>query len=263
MNRQELIPRSTITMMVTAYKEACQEIEEAYRLLESAQKRLRGTFADTYEWYFKVNPRDTQGVGSDIAKQIVSKTHREAWTVIVEKMALAKMLPIKRRDELETQLKKGDLPPLTETAILDMFEQAGENYSQYLEEKVTEVYDYIRPRRMHGYATNSPSGIGKKHILTNVVELDHVGAFRVSQFWQKWLTALDSVMSGLDGKGVVKSHFGPLSDAIRTCDGQGETDYFKFRCYLNGNLHLEFRRLDLLSEFNRIGGGSAIGCEAK
>jgi hypothetical protein len=36
---------------------------------------------------------------------------------------------------------------------------------------------------------------------------------------------------------------------VREC----ETEYFKCKWFQNGNLHLQFKRLDLLKEFNRIG----------
>lgn len=40
--------------------------------------------------------------------------------------------------------------------------------------------------------------------------------------------------------------------------GPGETDLFAFRCCANGNLHLRFRRLDLLARFNQIAGGRRL-----
>jgi hypothetical protein len=37
-----------------------------------------------------------------------------------------------------------------------------------------------------------------------------------------------------------------------------ETKYFKVKWFKKGTLHIEFKRLDLLSELNRIGGGNRL-----
>ena len=67
----------------------------------------------------------------------------------------------------------------------------------------------------------------------------------------------------LDGKGVIETYQGPLMEAIgKTAWGQlGQTDYFKFRSYRNRNLHLEFKRLDLLAKFNEIAGAGLLAPE--
>lgn len=38
----------------------------------------------------------------------------------------------------------------------------------------------------------------------------------------------------------------------------GETTYFRWKCYRNGNLHLEFKRLDLLQTLNEVGGAGML-----
>jgi len=64
----------------------------------------------------------------------------------------------------------------------------------------------------------------------------------------------------LDGKGTVKSHYGELCDTIADSkDGLGDTSYFRFKCYQNGNLHLEFLRPDLDERVNMIAGGNRLG----
>jgi len=73
------------------------------------------------------------------------------------------------------------------------------------------------------------------------------------------LRALDRVFCLLDGKGVPEGYSSPLIDAIETSqDGYGETEYFCFRACKNRNLHLEFKRPDLVEQFNRVAGGGNI-----
>lgn len=66
------------------------------------------------------------------------------------------------------------------------------------------------------------------------------------------LQSLDTIFHLLDGRGIpTESHYGPLVSAIEAEDGKiGETEYFKYKCFKNGNLHLEFKRSDLVDEFN-------------
>lgn len=60
----------------------------------------------------------------------------------------------------------------------------------------------------------------------------------------------------LDGKPGVTTHQGWLADAICAADGGiGETEYFAFKCYGNGNLHLRFKRMDLVKKLNAVAGG--------
>jgi hypothetical protein len=63
----------------------------------------------------------------------------------------------------------------------------------------------------------------------------------------------------LDGKGVPGGYASPLMDAIQTSrTGTGETDYFEFRCCVNRNLHITFKRLDLVKQLNAVAGGNAL-----
>ena len=74
---------------------------------------------------------------------------------------------------------------------------------------------------------------------------------------QQQLQTLENVFIALDGKGITGNGYrSDLENAIHASeDGTGQTEYFDFRAYKNGNLHLLFRRSDLLAELNRRAGG--------
>ena len=66
---------------------------------------------------------------------------------------------------------------------------------------------------------------------------------------------------GRDKGQINKSHYSALHDAIVATpitSGKGETEYFEFRAFRNGNLHLKVRRLDLLERFNALAGGKRL-----
>ena len=73
------------------------------------------------------------------------------------------------------------------------------------------------------------------------------------------LMAIDKVFHLLDGQGIPEGYEGPLIDALQTAgDGKGETNYFVFQCYQNTNIHLTFKRLDLVKLLNQVAGGGAL-----
>jgi hypothetical protein len=143
-----------------------------------------------------------------------------------------------------------------------------QNINQFAEESIREVYEWLRPRadshRMVKYKTNQKNArfeIGKKVILTGMIDTLYVGGkYRVSHYMEKHLIALDRVFHALDGKQILnKSYRSPLVDAINTAEGiTAETDYFSCRMYQNRNLHLEFKRGDLLRIFNAVAGGANL-----
>jgi hypothetical protein len=134
-----------------------------------------------------------------------------------------------------------------------------------LEEKVHEVYQWLRPSRWENgeLKTNQASfaaGVGRKVILRWCLSRCYGGThYSVEYSRRDHLRALDAVFHLLDGKQQPNSYNGELCDAIeqQTKDGKNsfQTQYFDGRCFSNRNLHLEFRRSDLLDKFNAIAGG--------
>lgn len=91
------------------------------------------------------------------------------------------------------------------------------------------------------------------------VERAYGGKFRPTYSREQELLAIDGVFHLLDGKGIMREHRGPLVKAIVECqDGRGETELFRFKCFKNGNLHLEFKRLDLVQELNLLAVGERV-----
>lgn len=74
------------------------------------------------------------------------------------------------------------------------------------------------------------------------------------------LIALENVFNALDGKGQIskswQSELDQAIDAMPPGAKRGETSLFEFTCHKNKNLHLTFKRLDLLQRFNQMAAGS-------
>lgn len=258
MNETSLIPATTIAAMVGAWRQAETEITQAQALLQSAQTSLQAQFNQ----YMSI---DYNRFGHS-PENVILELKRRAWRAIIDRTNIRKVMSHAKQKEMDDQVQKGDLPDITEENILAMLESNYNRVSSYAEEMIREVYQWLRPRFpkwSEPYKTNvecEKQGIGEKIILEWAVERGYGRNWQINYNKRERFTALDNVFHLLDGKGVVKSHEGPLCDAIATAqaDGKFSTEYFEGRVYSNRNMHLKFRRLDLLAEFNRVAAGANL-----
>ena len=265
------IPRTTLTEMASAYRQSEADIRAAYAQLVTAEQRLRAAFqSESYTFALSRDRCDYTNADSTM-----DELKKAAWRALINKMGVKQAMSIKRANELEEQLsgkttgchsscdKPKPLPEITEANILAMMEATFNSLPQMIEESVKEVFDWLRPSHWRlEYKTNQKSEweLMEKLILTGTVErgYSHQSPFRINYHRDQNMRALDNVFMMLDGRGIIKTHNGPLSDAIAASNGQGQTDYFEFKCFGNGNLHLKFRRMDLVSKLNAVAGGMRL-----
>lgn len=256
----DLAIRKTLPALVAAYKQSEAEIRQAYDLLESAEQRLKQAFIDIGNCSFSANPRDYSKVGPLAADMVMDQLKVKAWRVLVERMELRRVLSVQSRKKLDDQLQNGtDLPEITEENIVAMLQDSFANFDTYMKESITEVFNLLRPAGS-GLKTNSEYELGKRVILRHAVDAGFTrGTFRIKYRYEPEIMAIDNVFSVCDGRGTIKTHHGPLCDGINGCTaGTGETEYFRFKCCLNGNLHIEFKRLDLVARLNATAGGNKL-----
>lgn len=259
-----LIKPTTITGMVAAWREAESKITEAHRILHEADKLLREDFAGEGR-HLSVKFEELR---YETISTLMLDLKQQAWNCIVEKTNVRKLMSEKRQRELDEQMKQpATLPDITEANVLAMLETTYNNLTTMAEEMIRETYDWLRPGgyTLSEYKTNQKSeiaGVGERLIKTWTIErgYNHEHPWRLRYSSTDNWTRLDNVFSLLDGKGIAKTYHGPIYDAITNCgrDGVCETEYFRFKCYHNGNLHIQFKRLDLLAEFNRVAGGARL-----
>lgn len=245
----DLAERATIAEMVRTFQRAAEDIRRAFGVIAAAEKSLDMRVSDRgYENYAK-------------PEEAIARLQRQAWKHLIERLELRRMMSVKAWTQLGQQLERGELPEITEENVQGVLAGFVSQLPDMLNDAVQEVFEWLRPPRSN-YKTNTEFEVGRKAILSYPVERKMFGGgFEVSYHWQQRLTALENVFSALDGRGqTTKSYYSDLSNAIKDAgpDGRGETDYFRFRCFKNGNLHLEFVRLDLLDRFNAIAGGMRL-----
>lgn len=282
----ELVEYTTASRLAAVYEQQVERILDAMRTLRDAYTILDDQFKSKHGFSLYTTPNNgrsnLQNVRDERAEQDVEHyLHLDAWRILVEKLSIRKLMSSKRVRQLDELLEKGKvtvdgveetLPPISPGTIVDVLMSFVNSADDFLKEAIREEYDYWKPHRSYTkYKTN------EKHTFKLEKKLIQTFAFTVwkwegknslgglSHSLQPHLTALDNIMHLLDGKGQVKGYSGPLVDAINLAHHNKQqsaaTEYFHAKWFLNGNLHLEFLRQDLLDKFNEICGTNRLAEE--
>lgn len=254
----DLATRKTVTELVREWNLAMHCLEHGINAIKQAEQHLKAF--------------DTSGSGYDLQAfqhheySLDFDTKRKrmkaaAWRYLIDRIELKKLASIARAKEIDKQLheKPNTLPEISVENIFGWLESMDTQAREFFEEAVIEVYRNLRPHAWNRHKTNSAFRIGRKVILCHRIRPCYSGSgkFAVQFHFQDELRALDNVFHMLAGEGLSVYRNGDLATAIEeTTTGTGETSFFKFRCFGNGNLHLEFKRMDLVERLNSIGGNA-------
>jgi hypothetical protein len=260
----DLVNRTTVRELVAVFAQAEAEIRAAFASIVAVEERLNGAFVPGDRRYrtFVVSACGMR-YHDDFkdADESIRILARAAWYRIAERYELRRFMSIKRWEEFNRAVDEDQLPPITEEHVMGFLHAQLTQARDHLTEAVNEVFEWLRPRRYTRAGqlkTNTELEIGPKVILPYVVRWSY-GRFEVDYDRRQHLVALENVFRALDGRGAIQGYEPEIETAIKASpDGEGETDLFKFRCCRNRNLHLAFRRPDLLARFNAVAGGHRL-----
>lgn len=265
----QLTKKLTVGELVAAYRSAEREIRDSFALLGQAEARLNDAFTlgDCGHIYIRTrwNVIDHKDV-----EDTVDQIKRQCWGMLVERLDIRRCLSIERAAALDRQLEKEELPDITIENVQSFAQGYLDTLPEMLQESVAEVFEWLRPRQLR-YKTDSVFELQDRAIARSVIDttwrqLPHT-RWRVCHYYTKNLTALENVFTALDGKGMMtRNYLSDLHMAIEKApaeSGRGETPYFEFRACRNGNLHLRFKRADLLARFNALAGGKRLKTNLK
>jgi hypothetical protein len=242
----ELIPYSTIVSMVQNWETNQAKILRACEMISEVKSDLVQVFGDDLRFY-------RSDVNVEQPKESVDKIRIKIWQTIINKSEIRRFLSVKEAEALDKKLEQGEFPEVTIDEINNVVKSAMANIQNFADDMVVETFNFLRPRN-NGYKNNIKfqGELGNKAILHWVDRRYLSDKYSVKYHYEKEVRAVDNVFHALDGKGFTASYYGDLHNAIEGCTGSGETEYFRFKCYMNGNLHLEFKRMDLVRKMNAI-----------
>ena len=253
--------------LVACYEQAERDIRDGFDLIARAERRLNEAFTMNSFHTIRVGDHHQRMNFADV-ESAVREARRGVWETLIERLELRRIMSIKEWEKLSNEVHKGhDVPDVTEENVRAMARQFRDQLPAMLQAAVIEVFEWLTPQaQWHAYKTNSRFEIGRKVVLSYALDTWQGkvnGAWKLSYSRAQHFNALENVFSSLDGKGsITKTHFSEIAEALRQIPAGapcvGETPYFSFRGFLNGNLHLTFRRPDLLRKFNAIAGGRRL-----
>jgi hypothetical protein len=252
---ESIIPPAALSQLVAAYRQSDLEIRLAFALLLAAQKRLRTAF-DADQAFDLAAKMQQHRLSFGQAEGLMGEIKKDAWRTLIHRMQLGRVLSVAASKKLSALLETGkDLPGIDEGAVHRVLDDTLARSGEFLAEAVREVFDFLRPPTSRLNPGRDPT-TGARAILRSVVEQEfHSARFGIVYDFRPTIRAVDNVFHALDAQGTLETALGPLVDALLASpNGQGETAYFKFKCSRNGNLHLEFKRPDLVAKLNEIAG---------
>lgn len=271
-NPTDVIPYSSASNMARAFEESCQKLQEAQRLVEEAVNAVNDAF-QTVEDRREFKATVSTGCHHNDTTEVYASWKLNAWEFLIDKLGVRKTMSSKRQQELSELFhgrsydgiakRAAQLPDITEETIFSVLMGYCSSAEEFLEEAIREEYDFWKCHNLKAdLKTNRKSlwKLDRKVIKSYMVNAGYrAGKFDLNYDRQRHLIALDNIFHLLDGKGCIDGYNGPLVDVIKAAvGGAGETEYFSFKCFKNGNLHLEFKRLDLLQKFNEICGRNRL-----
>lgn len=266
-DKRDLVQWKTIDHLVVVWEQATDRIRAGAAAFAEAEQALVTAFMPSGRSFDVDSTVRYHKATVTKPDEIINEFSKVVWRCLVERLQIKQLCSPRRADELEKALDAGKLGPVTRDNLTTVLAGFVQNIGDFMQEAVVDLFDRLRPRKSwRGLKTNDPERndyvIGRKVILHCAVggygrNWDASCSYRRSDD----LRAMDNVFHLLDGKGPVKEHYGPLITAINALhktETVTETDYFRVKCYHNNNLHIEFKRLDLLAELNRRGGGANL-----
>lgn len=273
----EIVEKQGLAVYSTASEIAAVYVRESQILLE-LREEVQNSIARLNEAFCLAPGKYSGGFWAEVnicerdeTEEITRELKRTAWRVLIEKLELRRVTSAKRQREFDQALTTGKhsprpvddpictmFPEISPETICDVLSGYVLSANEFLDESLEEIYQWLKPYQWDKLKTNEHNRwkLSRKVILNYALSERYGGKtsyFRPEHSSHPRLMALDNIMHLLDGKGCFLSHYGPLCDGIQKLNtsGQvGETDYFRFKCYDNRKLHLEFKRPDLVDEFN-------------
>ena len=248
-----LATRKTVEQLVREWNMASHLLKTGLETLMQAEEHFRAFDGPGSHYDLCLFTHNEHTMDFD---RKIKRMKTAAWRYLVDRIELKKLASVKRAGEIDRQIADGeDLPEITMDNLFGWLQSLDTQAGKFLKEAIVEVFELLRPPSLH-YKTNSGFKVGKRVILCGRVEKAWTGTkYRVSYHSENELRALDNVFHMLDGKPLSVYRNGDLINAIQeSCRGIGETELFRFKCFINCNLHLEFKRMDLVQRLNEVGG---------
>ena len=239
-------PRKSVSVPVTI-QEAIDDVarieqlvKDAYRLLDMAEQ-----IGERHKIRVKSQVHNRHHLHHDAALRPIRV---QAWQRLMGVTGLRQIMDTKALDEFESQLYK-DAPEFTEANVRGTLLSKLQDSETMFARGLVDMFRILSG----AYKTNKDAAfkIPKKIIIRNVVSCGPQGLV-INYHHNSRLDDIDRVFKTLDGKKFESYELIAELGKSWQEEGAHECDMYKARAYINGNMHLEFKRDDLLEKANGI-----------
>jgi hypothetical protein len=249
----DLVRHASAKEIVGCRDEALRMYREAFELLHKAKEMTKRASGSNYcgadlghMSFYNIERGEFDKDMEDVRKRVDSGV----WEYMLDAVGLKAMMDASALAEFRKQNEK-DPPEVTLDNLAATMEHLDGQRVTIFDRGVVNLFS----RLDHTFKTNPSFRLEKKIILSGVL-----GSYGGWNFYGRGVDEvrdLDRIFHLLDGK-APKDHIADASAVIGQARGRKggqqtvETDYFTFRLMGNGNLHIVFKRPDLVDGVNRI-----------
>ena len=257
MENVNIIPRGSIADLVQEYEAICDMVDQSWQLLKQADTRLKRAIGgeDRYSGDLATWKLDHE------FHALKPTLKRKFWDYVIARSGIKNIMHHRVRRELENQMcDTRTMPDFEMQAIQATLYGWAESSGDVFAQMCQETFKSMLPWR-DDYKTNKRHRIDKKLIMSGAMSWYGGG---LGQCAREKLQDLDRIFHQLDNKTPPEYPHDLatiINEADRAKDAWCENEYFYIKWYANRNIHLTFKKLDLLADFNRLGAGesNAVG----
>lgn len=218
----------------------------------------------------------SQGLGSDVEKllkecydsddriyynNMVDRFRKDCWQMVFSKTKISHIITSKVQEDFQAHQDEYGFMPFTAENIENLFDQLFQNKDEIMTNCIIEAFDlmtkYHKENRVHieGWKTNDAWKVNKKVILPNFIDVWYRDGKTVHLDWHAYrkLADIEKALCFIAGK----KHEDILNiqqsaDHNLGWGEPGDSEFFTFRCYKKGTIHLIFKDEFIYQQFNII-----------
>lgn len=250
----ELVPGMSVTTICAARDRSLILFADAFAKLAEAEREAAKAAPGTHGILRTLDPHRTfydlrhEGIAG-ILEALRRRLDADAWGFLRDVSGLRNLMDAKSLGAFTEQIEKAP-PALTLENVQATFSQFRENADLIFERGVVEVFEGLSTY----YKTNGKLAFGRRAIL-NAALNEYGWNYRLTD--EAAVNDLDRIFHLLDKREAPDFRGGAAAQVgtqRRKVRGRFEvdTDYMHFRAFGNGNLHVTFKRADLVDKMNAI-----------
>lgn len=239
---KHIAQRASIEDYERHVQQGIAKIEDAYRLLEQAQEALGPIGCHVLPSHLTLQLPKIESVRREI--------WRKTWMHTFDATGLKQIMDAQACDEFDQTLERNP-PEYTADNVKATFLEMASQADTLFQRGIVNVFR--RLSRNYKSHTNQPFVVPPKIIMSYSCRPDYGGgtAWCHGQASDR-INDIDRVIKTLDGqKHIPRSAESAMNAAWRDSD-EFEDAYYKARCFRNQNVHLTFKRADLLEQANQL-----------